>query len=248
MLGKTKMDGAQAGGVKLQAKNNKWYRYIAQAQLIVFAVVHLILGMYFAFVSSEYANHPGFTTRIEDHRNMDQIFAIICFVLVILWVGLFVSLKKDKKISAMYYIGMAVAAVFPFVYLVASNNYVVDAMRDTLLASYPELFVEGAGNVNEITFWAGFEFGMWQNSSEMSGESQIVLDYISKIGAQSGTTVELAKFDVAGLVQAFRNAKYGWNKFELYAIINAVLSVAFMACSVFFIPMKESKLLKLFKK
>lgn len=248
MLGKTKIDGALKGGAKLQAKNNKWYRYIVQVQLLVFAVMHLILGIYFAFVSSEYANHPGFTARIEDHRNMDQIFAIVCFVLFVLWLCLFMGVRKNKKISLLYYIGMVVSVVVPFVYLAMSDNYVIDAMKETIAAGYPELFVDGKGSVNEITFWAGFEFGMWQNGSEITSESQIVLDCLSKIGVESGAEIELAKFDMAGLVDHFRVVKYNWNTFELYAILNAVVSAAFVACTIIFVPLKQSKLAKLFKK
>ena len=248
MLGKTKVDGAQEGGVKLQAKNNKWYRYIVQVQLLAFAVMHLILGMYFAFVSSEYANHPGFSAKIEDHRNMDQICAVICFVLFVLWLRLFLGLKKDKKISVTYYIGLVVSAALPFVYLVMSDNYIIDAMKETVAANYPELFVEGKGSVNDITFWAGFEFGMWQNSADFTSESQLILDYLAKIGAENGAQVELAKFDMAALIEEFRIAKYSWNKFELYAIINAVVSAVFAACTIIFIPLKQSKLAKLFKK
>mgnify|MGYP006923403281 CR=1 FL=1 len=55
MLGKTKMDGTPKGGTKLQTKNNKWCRYVVQAQTLVFAAMHLILGVYFVIVFLAYA-------------------------------------------------------------------------------------------------------------------------------------------------------------------------------------------------
>lgn len=218
MLGKTKMAEAQSGA-KLQA-NNKWYRYVTQAQVLVFAAMYLILGMYFAFVSSEYANHPGFTAKIKDHRNLDQIFAVAYFVLVAFCLGFFVGLRKYKKISVLYYVCMAAAAVLPFVYFALSDAYITSAMKDTLVAGYPEVIVEGKGDANWITFWAGIEYGAWANGGEITHESQAIADYLSKIGVEAGAQVELAKFDLGGLLAQFRNEMYSWNKFELYAIIS----------------------------
>jgi hypothetical protein len=247
MLGKTKTDVAQAGGMKLQAKNNKWYRYLLHAQLLVFAVVHFVLGMYFAFVTSEYANHPGFAATIKDHRNMDQICAIICFVLFALWLRCFLGMLKDKKISVLYYIAMAVSVVLPFVYTAMSDSYILDAMRN-VLAGDAELIIDGVGNVNEITFWTGLNYGMWINSAEFTSESQLVLDYLGKLSLESGAEMELAKFDLKALLDMFRVDKYSWNKFELYAIINAVVSVAFVAGTAILVPLKKNLLTKLFKK
>ena len=98
MLGKTKVETTEKTGVRLQPQN-KWYRYVALTQMIVFAVMHLILGMYFAFVTSEYANHPGFAATIKAHRNMDQICAIICFALFAVGLSCFYGLMKHKKLS-----------------------------------------------------------------------------------------------------------------------------------------------------
>lgn len=240
MLGKT--DVAQNAGARLGAKNNKAYRVVVLAQLLVFAAMYLILGMYFAFVSTEYANHPGFAAKIKDHRNMDQIFAIIYFVLFILSCTLFGSLKKNKKISVLYYVAMAVAAVLPFVYNAMSNGYIVDAMRETLVAGYPDVIVDGKGDAGWITFWTGIEYGAWANGTELTHESQVIVDYLKNIGVEAGAQVDMAEFDLAGLLAQLRNDMYSWNKFEMYAIINAVVSVAFAACTAFLIPLKKSKL------
>lgn len=246
MLGKTKVDTTEKGGVRLQSKNNKWYRYTAQVQMLVFAVMHLVLGMYFAFVSSEYANHPGFTAKIEGHRNLDQICAIVCFVLFVLGLRSFLGLRKTKKISALYYVYMAVSAVLPFVYLFMSANYVVDAMMGLLNES---IAIEGQADTNEIVFWAGIEFGAWANGGDITTESEIILDYLSKIGEEAYAWVNLADFNFGGLIKLFRIDMYSWNKFELFAIINAVVTVAFVVCGFVFLPLKKSeKLAKVFKK
>lgn len=242
MLGKTKMDTTEKGGTKLQGRNNKWYRYVAQAQMLVFAVMHLVLGMYFAFVSSEYANHPGFTAKIEDHRNLDQICAIVCFVLFVVGLRLFFGLMKDKKTSVLYYAYMAVSAVLPFVYLLMSGNYIVDAMM-AILNDSAEV-IEGQGETNTIVFWAGIEFGAWTNGGDITSESEIILDYLSRIGAEAGAWVDLADFDLAGLLKEFRIDMYSWNKFEVYAIVNVVVTAVFVVCGIIFLPLKKSKLFK----
>ena len=242
MLGKTKTDGAQNAGARLGAKNNKAYRVITQVQLLVFAAMYLVLGLYFAFVSTEYANHISFTARIEDHRNMDQIFAVIYFVLFVLSCGLFGSLKKDKKISVLYYVCMAVAAVAPFVYNAMSNNYIVDTMKDIMMTGYPEIIEDGKGDASWITFWTGIEYGAWTNGSEITHESQIIVDYLKNIGVEAGAQVDMAEFDLAGLLAQLRNDMYNWNTFSLYAIINAVVSVAFAVGAALLIPLKKSKL------
>jgi len=276
MLGKTK-DGAQATGARLQAKNNKWYRYVAQVQVLAFAVMHLILGVYFAFVSSEYANNAGFTgqlstyrgmietnlkanlldiceilervcEQLEAHLYMDQICAIICFVLVALWLDMFGNLRKNKNISVLYYVGMAVSVVLPFVYMAMSHSYIVSAMTDALKADQG-LLVEGVGNANDIVFWTGIKFGSWVNTAEMTAESQIVLDYLRKLGVESGKEIALADFDLSGLLTLLRNDKYNWNIFALYSYVNAALSVAFVACTAVFVPLKKNVLVaKLLKK
>lgn len=241
MLGKTKMDTTEKSGAKLQGKNNKWYRSVAQVQLLVFAAMHLILGMYFAFVSSVYANHPGFTAEIKAHRYMDQICAIVCFVLFVLWLRLFLGLRKNKKISVLYYIGMAVSAVLPFVYIAMSDKYILDTMMETLVVGYPEVIVDGQGDASWIAFWTGIEFGAWANGAEITHESQIITDYLSNIGVEAGTQVEMAKFDLAGLLAQLRNDMYNWNKFELYAIINAAVTAVFAVAGVIFLPLKKKK-------
>lgn len=244
MLGKTKMDGAQNAGAKLGAKNNKWYRRVTRVQLLVFAAMYLILGMYFAFVTTEYANHPGFAATIEAHRNMDQIFAVIYFALFITCCGLFGSLRKGKQISVLYYVVMAAAAVLPFVYCAMSDSYIVETMRDNLVEKYPEVIVDGKGDAGWITFWTGIEFGAWANGGEITHESQVIVDYLKNIGVEAGAEVEIAKFDLGGLLAQLKNEMYSWNKFELYAIINAVLSVAFGVCTAIMIPLKKIKLFK----
>lgn len=236
MLGKTKMDATEKVGVRLQPQN-KWYRYIALAQMIVFAVMHLVLGMYFAFVSSEYVNHPGFTANIKAHRNLDQICAIVCFVLFVVGLRVFYGLMKHKKITVLYYVYMAVAAILPVVYLVVSDAYVFNAILEILETGYPEFF-EGE-ETSWITYCVGVEFGAWANGGEITNESEIVLDYLSRIGAEAGAVVALADFDLSGLINEFRADMYVWNKFELFAIINAVLSVVFAVCGFIFLPFKK---------
>lgn len=222
-------------------KNNKWYRYITQAQVIVFAVMHLILGMYFAFVTTEYANHPGFAAKIEEHRNLDQICAIICFVLFVLGLRFFGELRKIKKISVLYYVYMVVSAILPFVYLAMSDMFLVDAMKDTLIAGYPEVIVEGKGDASWITFWTGVEFGAWTNGAEITHESQIITDYLKNIGVEAGAIVDMAEFDLSGLLAQLKVDMYSWNKFEVYSIINAVVTVVFAAGAVVFLPLKKLK-------
>ena len=241
MLGKTKVDATEKG-VRLQARNNKWYKYIALVQMALFAVMHLILGMYFAFVSSEYVNHPGFTTKIEAHRNMDQICAIICFVLFVVGLRAFYGLMKHKRISTLYYVYMAVSAILPIVYLLMSDAFVFNAMLGILEEGYPE-FIE-AGDAGEMVFWTGIEFGAWTNGSDISSESEIILEYLSRIGAEAGTEMSLANFDLDGLLDAFRTDMYAWNKFELYSIINVVVTAVFAVCGIIFLPFKKSKLFK----
>ena len=223
-------------------KNNKWYRGILQVQLIVFAAMHLILGMYFAFVSSMYANHPGFSAKIEDHRNLDQIFAIVCFVLFVLWLNQFMAVRKNKKVSVLYYISMVVSVALPFVYFAMSDAYIVEAMRATLETNYTDIFAAGKGEADAVAYWAGFEYGLWAEGAEAAHDS--IVAYLGNIGVESGAEVELAKFDLAGLIDQFRDAKESWNKFELYAIINAAVSAVFVVCTVIFVPLKKSKLFK----
>lgn len=248
MLGKTKMDTTEKSGARLQGKNNKWYRNIAQVQLLVFAAMHLILGVYFAFVNSEYANHPGFAAKIEDHRNLDQICAIVCFALFVLCLRLFFGLLKDKKISLLYYICMAVSAVLPFVYLSMSDMYIVDAMKETLVAGYPEVIVEGKGDANWIVFWTGVEYGAWANGGEITHESEIIVDYLSKIGVEAGAQVDMATFDLGGVLAQLRNDMYSWNKFELYSIINAAVTAVFVVDGIVFLPLKKFKKPEAFEK
>lgn len=236
MLGKTEIGATEKAGARLQSKNNKWYRYIALAQMLAFAVMHLILGMYFAFVSTEYANHLGFTAKIEAHRNLDQICAVVSLVLFILDLRLFWGLKKSKKISLLYYIGMIVSAVLPLAYWYISDKVIVDAMAEILTTNYPEVIVDGVGDANWITFWTGVEYGAWANGGEITHESQEIVDYLSKIGVEAGAQVELAKFDLSGLLALFRVEMYSWNKFELYTIINAAVTVVFIVCTAIFVP------------
>lgn len=242
MLGKTKVESTEKGGVRLQAKNNKWYRYVALTQMVVFAVMHLVLGMYFAFVSSEYANHPGFTAKIDAHRIMDQIFAIVCFVLFVVGLRCFYGLMKQKKISVLYYVYMAVSAVLPILYIAMSGNFVADAMVAVLEEGYPE-FLEG-DETGWIAYWVGIEYGAWANGGDITYESEIILDYLSRIGEEAGAVVALSNFNLNGLLKEFRADMYVWNTFEIYAIINAVLSVVFAVCGIFFLPLKKSKLFK----
>lgn len=276
MLGKTKVDGAQKSGPKLQARNNKWYRYLTQTHLLLFVAMHLILGIYFAFVSTEYANHAGFTGQLDAFRKMgetqlkkeemdlyaqtlricepleanlqfEQICATICFVLVILWLGAFGTLRKHKEIPALYYVGLVVSAVLPFVYTVISLNYAADAMTQVLISD-KTLIVDGMGNSTDIVFWTGVKYGSWANTAEITRDSEFVLDYLNQLGVEKDTMVELAKFDLRGLLAQLREEKHNWDTYELYAILNAVVSAAFMAGAIFFIPLKQSKLAKLFKK
>ena len=242
MLGKTKVEKTEKGGVRLQAKNNKWYRYVALVQMIVFAVMHLVLGIYFAFVSSEYANHPGFTAKIEAHRYLDQICAIVCFALFVLGLRCYYGLMKHKKISALYYIYMAISAVLPVLYLAVSGNVIVDAMMGILEEGYPE-FLEGE-ETSWMAYWVGAEFGAWGNGSEITYESEIVLDYLSRIGEEAGAVVTLGDFNLRGLLNEFRADIYAWNKFEVYSLVNAAVTVVFAVCGIFFLPLKKSKLFK----
>ena len=238
MLGKTKVAAAEKTGVRLQAKNNKWYRYVSLVQMAVFAAMHLILGVYFAFVSSEYVNHPGFTTRIEAHRHMDQICAIICFVLFVVGLRLFYGLLKQKKISILYYVYLAASAILPILYLAMSNAYVMDAMVEILNES-GEIY-DGLIWTNSFVYEAGKEFGQWSNEVD----DQIILDCLARIGEEAEVEISLADFNMSGLISDFRNSMYAWNRFELYAIVNAALSVVFAVCGFIFLPLKKSKLFK----
>lgn len=242
MLGKTKVETTEKARVRLQPQNNKWYRHVALVQMIVFAVIHLVLGMYFAFVSSEYANHPGFAAKIDEHRILDQICAIVCFVLFAVGLRCFYGLLKQKKISVLYYVYMAVSAVLPILYIAMSGNYITDAMVGILEEGYPEFF-EG-DETGWITFWVGVEFGIWPNGGEITYESELVLDYLSRIGEEAGAVVALDDFNLSGLLGAFRADMYVWNRFELYSIINAVATAVFVVCGIFFLPLKKSKLFK----
>ncbi len=239
MLGKTKMETTEKAGVRLQSQNNKWYRYVAMTQMIVFAVMHLILGMYFAFVTSEYANHPGFAAKIEMHRNMDQICAIICFALFAMGLRCFYSLMKFKKLSVMYFVYMAVSAILPIVYIAISDNLVLDAMMAALEEGNPEFF-EGA-ETREVVYWIGIEFGAWTNGGEITQESNEILDYLRRIGEEADTIVALGDFNLKGLLGEFRNDLNVWNRFELYSIINAALSAVFIVLGFIFHPVKKAE-------
>ena len=241
MLGKTKVESTEKAGVRLQPRNNKWYRYIALVQMIFFAAMHLILGIYFAFVSSEYANHLGFTAKIDTHRYLDQICAIACFALFVLGLRCFYGLMKHKKITVLYYVYLVVSAVLPVLYLVMSGNLVADAMVSLMEEVYPEL-LEG-DETGWIAYCIGIEFGAWPNGGEITYESEIILDYLGKIGEEAGAIVTLGDFNIRGLLNELRADVYAWNKFEIYAIINVVLSALFAACGVFFLPLKKSKLI-----
>lgn len=238
MLGKTKVETTEKTGVRLQPQN-KWYRYVALTQMIIFAVMHLILGMYFAFVTTEYANHPGFAATIKAHRNMDQICAIICFALFATGLSSFYGLMKHKKISVLYYIYLVVSAVLPIAYIAVSGNLITDAMLAVLEEGYFEFF-EG-GETSEMVYWIGVEFGAWANGGEITAESEIILDYLSRIGEEAGAIVALDDFDLKGLLGALRDDMYVWNKFELYAIINAALSAVFVVLGVIFCPVKKAE-------
>lgn len=237
MAGTTKVDATQKGGARLQAKNNKWYRYVSLVQMAVFAAMHLILGIYFAFISSEYVNHPGFTTKIAAHRNLDQICAIVCFALFVIGLRLFMGLQKQKRVSFLYYIYLAVSAALPILYLVMSNGLVVDAMIEILNESTA---IDGEAEVNELVKWAGIEFGKWSNDVD----PEEILDCIARIGEEADAWVNMADFNMSGLISYFRNSMYNWNKFELYTIINAVLSVVFGVCGAILLPKKKSKVIQ----
>lgn len=239
MLGKTKVETTEKAGARLQPQNNKWYRYVALTQMIVFAAMHLILGMYFAFVTSEYANHPGFAAKIEAHRNMDQICAIICFAFFAVGLSCFYGLMKHKKISVLYYIYMAVSAVLPIVYIAVSGNLITDAMMTVLEEGYFEFF-EGE-ETSEMVYWIGIEFGAWANGGEITNESEIILEYLSRIGEEAGEIVALGDFNLKGLLGALRDDMYVWNRFELYSIINAALSAVFIVLGVVFRPVKKAE-------
>ena len=240
MFGKTKMDVAEKEGVRLQSPKNKWYKYVALVQMAVFAVVHLVLGIYFAFVSSGYANHPGFTASIEAHRYLDQICAIVCFALFVVGLRCFYGLMKHKQISVLYYVYLAVSAVLPILYLAISGNLVNEAMMGVIETSYPEFFEGEDGGW--MVFCVGIEFGAWPNGGEITFDSEIIADYLSRIGQEPGVWVEFADFDLNGLISELRADVYGWNKFEMFSIINAALSVVLAVCGIFFLPLKKSKL------
>ncbi|MBR4290659.1 MAG: hypothetical protein IKT52_08475 [Oscillospiraceae bacterium] len=208
--------------------------------MIVFAVMYLILGMYFAFVTSEYANHPGFAATIKAHRNMDQIFAIVCFALFVVGLRCFYGLMKQKKIPALYYVYMAISAVLPILYIAMSDNFITDAMVSILEEGYPE-FLEGEDG-GWMVYWIGVEFGAWANGGEITFDSEIVVDYLSRIGHEPGVWVDFADFNLSGLLAEFRADMNTWNKFEVYSIVNASLSVVFVVCGIFFLPLKKSKL------
>lgn len=239
MLGKTKVETTEKAGVRLQPRNNKWYRYVAMTQMIVFAVMHLILGMYFAFVTSEYANHPGFAAKVETHRNLDQLCAVICFALFVVGLRCFYSLMKFKKISVLYYIYMAISAILPIVYIAVSGSLITDAMVAILEEGYPE-FLEGE-ETSWMVYWIGIEFGAWANGGEITNESEIILDYLSRIGEEAGAVVTLGEFNLKGLLGALKDDMYVWNRFELYAIINAVVSAVFIALGFIFHPVKKTE-------
>ena len=240
MFGKTKMDVTEKEGVRLQSPKNKWYKYIALVQMAIFAVVHLVLGIYFAFVSSEYANHPVFTANIQAHRYLDQICAIACFALFVVGLRCFFGLVKDKKISVLYYVYLAVSAVLPILYLVVSGNLVMDAMMSVLEEGYPE-FLEGE-ETGWMVYCVGIEFGAWANGGEITYESEIIADYLGRIGEEVGAWVALSDFNLSGLISELRADVHAWNKFEMFSLINAVLSVVFAVCGIFFLPLKKSKL------
>ena len=231
----------EKGGVRLQPKNHKWYRVISLVQMAVFAAMHLVLGLYFAFISSEYVNHPGFTTRIEAHRNLDQICAIVCFALFVIGLRLFYGLLKQKKISALYYVYMAVSALLPIAYLLISSVCVTNAMAEVL---NEVVAIDGQADTNELVFWGGIEFGAWANGGEYTVEHDKIFDYLARIGEEAYAWVDLSDFNMSGLVRELRNEMYNWYKFELYAIVNAVLSVAFVVCGAIFLPKKKSKLIQ----
>ena len=240
MFGKTKMDVTEKEGVRLQSPKNKWYKYIALVQMAIFAVVHLVLGIYFAFVSSAYANHPGFTANIQAHRYLDQICAIVCFALFVVGLRCLFGLAKDKKISVLYYVYLAVSALLPILYLVVSGNLVMDAMMSVLEESYPEFFEGEDGGW--MVFCVGIEFGAWPNGGEITFDSEIIADYLSRIGQEPGVWVDFADFDLNGLISELRADVHAWDKFQLFSIINAALSVVFAVCGIFLLPLKKSKL------
>jgi len=216
--------------------NKKWYNYIVHTQLFVFMAMHLVLGIYLAFVSTEYANKQMFTAKIDDHQKLDQIFAVACFVMVGFALNVHSKLKKIKKIPVRYYVYMGISAVLPLAYVLISNMVAEGAVVEAIKPELTEMGAmtkEGKAYVDYVVYCSGIEVGVW---TPANFKMDLLSPYFAEIGEKARTWVLFDSVDVGGIVKMMRNELYGWDGFALFSYINAGVSALFLACGIV-IPM-----------
>ena len=212
--------------------NKKWYNYIVHTQLFVFMAMHLILGLYLAFVSTEYANKQVFTAKIDDHQKLDQIFAIACFVMAGFALNVHSKLKKIKKIPVRYYIYMGISALLPLAYVLISNMVAGGAVIEAIKPDLTEagaMTKEGKAYIDYVLYYSGIDVGVWTPADFNMG---LLNPYFAEIGEKAHTWVLFDNVDVSGIVELMRNKLYGWDKFALYSYINLGVSALFLGCGV----------------
>lgn len=215
--------------------NKKWYNYVVHTQLFLFVAMHLVLGIYLAFVSTEYANKQVYTAKIDNHQKLDQIFAIACFLMVGVALNIHSKMKLIKKIPVRYYIYMGVAAVLPLAYVILSSMIVNGAVRENL----DTLFTTGVGNTEYIVYYAGIELGTWTPADTVTWDA--IGAYLTEIGEDLFQSVKLDNFDLGGVVKQMRTELYGWNMFEMFSFINLGVSAVMIVCSIFIPRQKKVK-------
>jgi len=226
-------------GRSLEKRN--WFKYVVHSQLIVFMVMHLILGLYLAFVNTKYANFPGYAEKerfnIKDHQQLDTICAIICFALVAIGLRIHISIKRYQRIPLVYYGYIAVAAALPLIYVMMSNMHVTNSLTNYLLKV--KEFRSGEGNINNVVYEAGIRMGVWDKKAVIADD--VIKGYVSAMGENMGEIVKIKSLDLGTLVREMRAQTEVWNKFELYSIINLAVSVIFLVGAIFIPGKKKAK-------
>ena len=213
--------------------NKKWYNYIVHTQLFLFAAVQLILGVYLAFVSTEYANTRVYTAKLDSHQKLDQIFAIACFVMAGMALNVHGKMKKIKKIPVRYFVYMGISAVLPLAYMLLSNmivgNEVAEAIKPEL-ADMGMLAANGDARAEYVVYCAGLEMGSWTPADSVTWD--MLGAYLTPIGEKLFTWVPFSNIDISSIAVQMRNEMYGWDMYAMSSWINLGVSALFIACSI----------------
>ena len=111
----------------------RWFNNIVRTEIFVFAALQLIVALYFAFVTTEYANHPIYAATLPNGKWLytkdipmqplvDQLFAILFFVLAGMALAVNGKVKKTNgKAPKLFYIYLIASGVLSIAYLAVSE-------------------------------------------------------------------------------------------------------------------------------